>query len=208
MSDGHFVTDQGLTFNIVENLHTGQTESLERALISCDILKMGNSKTEYDIRLRNAANILDKAPLRKETAPTEVYTVQDPTNILDLWFSGGYMNIGIQYFAESGKGIRHEVNLVYEGMSSEGHDFRFIHNAHGDVKLDNGAYYWLANTYVSFPITDILPEEEDNDGIRPKVNIRYISYKVGSASEVPESEERTITIDYIVPKFIHEKLLR
>ena len=64
--DGRFVSDQGNTFNIVEQTCEGRLDTLKRAFTICDILS-STGTNEYDVRLNYITSVLTKAPsfLRK-----------------------------------------------------------------------------------------------------------------------------------------------
>lgn len=202
-AEGRFVTDQGLTYNITEKTYDGDLSSISRSLITCDILKMvGKNRKEYDIRLRNATNVLEKAPVDTSSSSDEDLYGNDPIKIASLWFSGGYMNLTLQYFSKSGKPVSHEVNLVYEGCQEGVHMFRFRHNANGDIVNGTDTQYWTPTAHVSFPITDILTED------KAEVTVRYSGYKDDAKTPGAETVEKDIKIGYTKTEFIHEQLRR
>ena len=60
--DGKFVSDQGNTFNVVEQLCPGKLDTMKRAIIICDVLKAAEGKNdEYDVRLRQMAKEIGRA---------------------------------------------------------------------------------------------------------------------------------------------------
>ena len=112
--DGRFVSDQGNTFNVVDQSCEGRLEEQKRAMVVCDVLNQTNgSDKEYDVFLRSFAYVLDKDAVAIENASEGDIAVQDPIHIEQLWFSGGYLNMLIKFHAIEGSGVKHLVNLVY-----------------------------------------------------------------------------------------------
>ena len=129
--NGRIVSDQGNTFNVVNQLSIGSFPETNRIMILCDVLnETKGASNEYDIYLRDYANVLDKKAVALEDAQEGEITVQDPVLIDELWFSGEYI-----------LNFRH--NSYGESLSSD--------NASG-LTLSRGAY-------VSFPIADIIQED-------------------------------------------------
>lgn len=160
--DGRFVSDQGNTFNIVRQNCEGRLEELQRAMILCDVLNATSGKeNEYDISLTQFTSVLVKDGVAQADALEGDIAVQDPIHIEQLWFSGGYVNMLIRYYAKTGSETRHLVNLVYEKGAGGKYTLNFRHNAFGEViTSENQSQMTLAGGYVSYPITSIITENE------------------------------------------------
>lgn len=160
--DGRIVSDQGNTFNVVEQLGNGNFLEAKRIMILCDVLnETAGASNEYDIRLTDYANVLDKNAVALEDAQEGEITVQDPVLIDQLWFSGGYINMFIRTHVKDGSNTRHLVNLVYSKNEKGEYILNFRHNAYGET-LSSGNTSELTlsrGAYVSFPIADIIKED-------------------------------------------------
>ncbi len=160
--EGRIVSDQGNTFNVVEQLGSGSFSESKRVMVLCDVLNETDGKSdEYDIRLTSFANVLDKKAVALEDAQEGEIAVQDPVYIDQLWFSGGYINMMIRSHVKSGSNQKHLVNLVYSKNDNGEYILNFRHNAYGEVwTTDNASQLVLSNgSYISFPIADIIEED-------------------------------------------------
>lgn len=161
--DGRFVSDQGNTFNFVENLTAGISGEQKRILTLCDVLKpTAGASNEYDVRLTLYYPVLDKKPVALEDAAEGDIAVQDPVHIEQLWFSGGYVNMMIRNVRKSGSDVKHLINLVYSKDEEGKYVMNLRHNAFGEVySAENASQMVLSEgTYVSFPIADIISEDK------------------------------------------------
>lgn len=186
--DGRFVSDQGNTFNIVEDLTIGQIDTLKRVLISCDVLNVTKGATsEYDIRLNQFAPVLDKKPVAAEDAVAEEMLVQDPIHIEQLWYSGGYINMLLRNPRSANNSQKHLINLVWS-KENNAYVFNLRHNAFGDVYQEGSTNMTLAGSYVSFPISSLIKE----DSAVIKINWKW--YK--SAGSAWSSEVVDYNVEY------------
>jgi hypothetical protein len=161
--DGKIVSDQGNTFNVVEQSLSGNYSESKRIMMLCDVLnETEGGKDEYDIRLVSFANVLEKKAVTLEEAQEGDITVQDPIFIDQLWFSGGYINMMIRTHVKHGSNTKHLLNLVYSKNENGEYILNFRHNAYGEVwTKENASNFGLSNgAYVSFPIADIIAEDK------------------------------------------------
>ncbi len=160
--DGRFVSDQGNTFNVVQQLCSGKIEEEKRIMMICDVLnETEGSRNEYDVRLTTYFPVLEKKAVTLDEATGEI-DVQDPVHIDQLWFSGGYINMVIQTPVIPGSDTKHLVNLVYSVNENGEYVLNFRHNAFGEVwsqEMDSKMAL-SGGAYVSFPIADIIKEDD------------------------------------------------
>ena len=157
--NGRIVSDQGNTFNVVNQLSIGSLPETNRIMILCDVLnETKGASNEYDIYLRNYASVLSKKAVALEDAQEGEITVQDPVLIDELWFSGGYINLLIRTHVKEGSNTKHLVNLVYSKNDKGEYILNFRHNAYGEsLSSDNASGLTLSRgAYISFPIADII----------------------------------------------------
>ncbi len=161
--DGRFVSDQGNTFNVVENTCDGKLESEKRVMLRCDVLNAteGSSK-EYDIRLTGFHRVLTKEAVALEDASEGEISVQDPVHIEELWFAGGYINMMIRVPMKAGSETKHFINLVHSKKEDGKYVFNLRHNGYGEVwSEENKSQIVISGgSYVSFPIADLIKEDE------------------------------------------------
>lgn len=202
VTNGTFVSDQGNIFNVVERNCSGDLESMDRAIILCDVLKkVEGTENEYDIRLNNLAQVLTKSPITKvEADASESTAVQDPIGIDQAWISGGYINMYVIYEVKSYSSTKnHIVNLVLdEKESSEGkYSFTLRHNSAGEsIKYDKNIYL-IAGSYVSFPISDLIKENSAD------IQISYEWYKSAGNGLSSETQVNSFNISYTKGGFEH-----
>ncbi len=193
--DGTFISDQGNIFNIVERNTIKNIEGMNRALTICDILKkVDGSENVYDVRLNAVTEVFTKKPILLEYADaSKDESVNDPIQIMNLWISGGYINMYIMLEMKHDSGQKHMVNLVYdENGSADGkYVFQLRHNSYGESMIYEATGLGYGSTYASFPISDIIKE----DNAELTINCRwYQSDGYGFSSEVMDySHSRTYT---------------
>lgn len=162
--DGKFVSDNGNTFNIVEQNCPGILDTMKRAMTLCDVLCASDGKeNEYDVRLNLINPVLAKDAVALADATGDDINVQNPVQIETVWYSGGYLNMLLRFPVKVDSKTKHLINLVY----SKGEDGKYVlnlrHNAFGEVFNENdSSTMTLAGAYVSFPISDIISEDEAN----------------------------------------------
>lgn len=184
------ISDQGNTFVITETLFDIDLTSYEgkRVLLSCDVLRQTQEST-YDIRLTGIANVLTKnIKTMEQSTPVEDLTIDNPIIIRDIWYSGGYLNLNIDFAQKKGSENYHYINLVHD-MSAAGegvYTFMLRHNAQGEVPTEEDREYFVASGYVSFPISKLITEDA------AKLVLKWNSHKfVGSGYSLTQTEERS-----------------
>lgn len=192
--DGTFISDQGNIFNVVEKTCTGDLESMKRAIMLCDVLKkVEGTDNVYDIRLNGLQEVLVKNHITKDFADADPEAVvNDPINIDQLWFSGGYMNLLLVYEMKRGSTQRHLVNLVLdeEASSAGKYVFNLRHNSFGESLTLNENDVVLAGAYASFPMNNLIKEESAD------ITIKWKWYKNAGQGWSSEVQENSFNITY------------
>lgn len=161
--DGRFVSDQGNVFNIVEQDCGGNIASEKRAMVLCDVLnETAGASKEYDVRLRNFYSVLTKDAVALEDAAEGDMAVQDPIVVEQLWYSGGYLNLLIRFHIVTDSETKHLINLVHSKDSEGKYVLNLRHNAYGETCSNQpvGAMVFNGGGYVSFPLLDLVKEDE------------------------------------------------
>lgn len=162
--DGRFVSDQGNTFNVVEQVCVGNLQNHERAMVLCDVLnETKGASNEYDVRLTSFSSVLAKDAVALEEAAEGDIAVQDPIHVDQLWYSGGYFNMYIQFHYDNvtPDNEKHFVNLVWSKDEEGKYILNLRHNSYGDAwTSENSSKLIISGGYVSFPITKFIEEDE------------------------------------------------
>ena len=195
--DGTFTSDYGNIFTVVEKNCSADLEKMKRAITLCDILsKVEGTENVYNVRLNACQEVLTKNYVEKETADADLeMAVEDPVNIQEMWISGGYLNLFINFEADPTKDTRHLINLVLDVEASVEGSYTFLlrHNSFGDSLVHGSQDTVLGGNYVSFPISDLIKENS------AEVTIRFKWYK-GNHSQGFTSETQEL-----VHKIIYNK---
>ena len=192
------ISDQGNTFDITESYYGNLDLSwfdYGRVMINCDVLrKTGDYR--YDIRLTNIVSVLTKSVVKASTItdPASEVNVENAINIREMWYSGGYINMLIEFAVKQGSQTKHLINLVHHDVFTADEDsakeniyaFTLRHNAFGEVPNEHDIYTTSLG-YVSFPIASLITEEKATLIIQWEShkfeNGRYNFYESESASE-------------------------
>ena len=161
--DGRFVSDQGNVFNVVSQDCGGDLSTEKRVMVMCDVLnETAGAVDEYDVHLINYSKVLDKDAVALEDAADGEISVQDPIVIEQLWYSGGYLNMLIRFHIVSDSKTKHLINLVHSKDAEGKYILNLRHNAYGETfaKQPAGTMIFNGGGYVSFPIVDIVKEEQ------------------------------------------------
>lgn len=200
--DGRFISDQGNIFTVVEQNCTGNLEEMERAIISCDVLRLvSGTENEYEIRLNQMMSVFTKDPVKASEINDEDALVQDPLYIDAIWFAGGYVNMYVAFMVKEGSDQKHLINLVLEdGIDEEGtYTFSLRHNAFGDIPSaeddDENSQYRLSGTYVSFPVSGLICE----DSALFALNWKW--YKSAGAGLTYEIEDQSLEYQWVRSTF-------
>ena len=199
------ISDQGNTFNIAESYYGDvdlSTFQYGRVIISCDVLKK-TAENQYDIRLTGIASVLTKDCLNaSKVTPEHEASVDDPINIREIWYGGGYINMLIEFAVKTGSESKHLINLIYddvqlvsdepEGESEAKYTFTLRHNGFGEVPSEENVNdYQFSVGYVSFPIADIIKEG------KAKIVLNWHSHTLNNYYyNILDSEHRTKTFDW------------
>lgn len=180
------ISDQGNRFNIVESLYKVELDNYKRVLISCDVLSETSENT-YDVKLNDIMRVLEKdVKTMDDSTEEEDLNINDPIMIKDVWYSGGYLNLIIEFFYKEGSANPHFINLLHEISGDGKHIFTLRHNALGELpyeKLADETYY-LTGGYVSFPISRVI------EGNSADIVLNWKSYKIS-----PDGQALADTLD-------------
>ena len=186
---GSFISDQGNTFNIVEQKCEGRLDTLKRAFTICDILS-STGTNEYDVRLNYITSVLTKAPLLSSEIEDMSQMANDPALLSDLWISGGYINLYITVPIKIGSDTKHMINLILDETAKEDGTYTFTlrHDASGEIlKEGQNTNMVLAAGYVSFPVSHLIKEDQ------AKIKIKWYSYRMASPNMISSQTENYST---------------
>lgn len=198
--DGKFVSDQGNTFNVVEQLCKGKIDTMKRVIMICDVLnEVEGAENEYDIRLLQMANVLTKAPVDSTNAIEGDIAATDPIHINQLWISGGYINMEIWFETKVNSKTKHLINLIKNESKNDGYSFTLRHNAFGDTMTKDNCedVFDIARGYVSFPITEIIKEDS------AKITFQWKSHIMTGGAWSIETTDNDYTVEYTKGAFQH-----
>ena len=191
--DGEFISDQGLSFNIVEKTCSDVTDTLTRAMISCDVLSRSEDGG-YNIRLTGVVEIFTKNPVDSTSvaSDTEIMT-ENPLSIEEIWYAGGYLNMLIYIPVKENSKQAHLINLVRnDGNTQDGtYRFTFKHNAFGELITASDSDFLLASAYVSFPIAQLFQEDEK----KVQIVLNWTSNEEKEGVWSDEMKKNTITLE-------------
>lgn len=194
--DGRFVSDQGNVFNVVEQECGGNIASEDRVMVLCDVLNSTEgTSSEYDVRLINFYSVLVKDAVALEDAGEGEIAVQDPIVVEQLWYSGGYLNMLIRFQMIAGSETKHLVNLVYSKDAEGRYVFDLHHNAYGETydRQPVGTMVFNGGGYISFPLLDVVKEEEAKLVFRWK---GYESSEGGYGYDFSKEKENSYMFDW------------
>lgn len=218
--NGKFISDQGNTFNLVEINAEINFDKFRRGIMQCDVLRQAGEK-EYDVRVTYLDTVLTKAPVMASAVAEDAEkTVEDPIHIEQRWVSGGYLNLYVVFEIQVDpflKESKHMVNLVLdENESKEGeYVFTLRHNAFGETfkqkettetvpevstMSDDSVSWGFAGSYVSFPIADLIDE---NDA---KITLKWKSHVITDFAWSAKVEDKKAELAYSKDAFEHAPL--
>lgn len=192
--DGIFTSDQGNIFTVVEKNCTGDLEKMKRAVVLCDVLKkVEGTENEYEVRLNGIGTVLTKDPVSKQVADNDnEMSIEDPINIYDLWISGGYINMYVQFEILPNTDKKHLVNLVIDEEASTAGKYVFTlrHNSYGESITHDEQNVTLGGAYVSFPITELIKEDS------AEITMNWTWYKSTGQGWSSETQKNSYDISY------------
>ena len=191
--DGEFISDQGLSFNIVEKTCSDVTDTLTRAMISCDVLSRSEDGG-YNIRLTGVDEIFTKNPVDSTSvaSDTEIMT-ENPLSIEEIWYAGGYLNMLIYIPVKENSKQAHLINLVRNDVNTQDGTYRFTfkHNAFGELITASDSDFLLASAYVSFPIAQLFQKDEK----KVQIVLNWTSNEEKEGVWSDEMKKNTITLE-------------
>ena len=191
--DGDFISDQGLTFNIVEKTCSESIDTLKRAMISCDILSRSENGG-YDVRLTGVDAIFTKSPVDSTSVMnnTEIM-MENPLNIREMWYSAGYLNLLLYIPIKEKSSKPHLINLVRNNEAAdEGvYKFTFKHNAFEEIITADDNEFIIASTYVSFPVVQLFKKNEQ----KVQIILNWTSNEEKDGNWSHETKKNTISLD-------------
>lgn len=188
--DGDFVSDQGNRFNVVEQTCAGRVDTMQRAIMICDVMNVSEGKENaYDVRVKQLAEVLTKEPLATAEATGDA-TACDPIHLTELWYSGGYLNMYLQVPVNVNNKTRHLINLVYEIAEDGAYIFELRHNAFGDIVSNIGSNLRFGGNYVSFPIIEAIGKDS------AKIIVRWKWFEADPNGYGWSGTEKIFTIEY------------
>ena len=190
--DGRFVSDQGNTFNIVEQACVGKLDTMDRVITLCDVLNVtSGQENEYDVRLLSYAPVLTKNAVKSEDAVSEEISVTDPIYLEQLWYSGGDINMLVKYPVDIKNQSKHLVNLVYSIDEAGVYTFELRHNAFGEVREGTETTMFLAGGFVSFPIARLIGKD------KAKLVFKWKWYKAAGYGWTTVIEDKSYEYDWL-----------
>ena len=191
-AEGEFIRDQGLSFNIVERTCSGVIDTLERAMISCDILSKSD-EGRYIVRLTGFNEVFTKDPVDSTSVTDQNIFVEDPIHIGEAWYAGGYLNMLVYVPVKEDSKQAHMINLVRDDKeTAEGiYRFTFKHNAHGEVITAEDTDFIMAGRYVSFPLAPLFKEDEK----KVQIILKWTSNEEKEGIWSADTKKNTISLD-------------
>ena len=149
-----FKTPSDKTLEVMSEVAKGNTEKdYEKSCIS----KIKDLTGKEHVRMTSSGN--NSIFIALSAVEGDIIT-QNPINIEQLWFSGGYANMLISYYMKPGSETKHLVNLVYSKDDKGRYVLNLRHNGFGEVLTqENASQMMLGNAYVSFPLSKFITED-------------------------------------------------
>ena len=201
------ISDQGNTFDIVEGYSDLDLSKFEygRVMIMCDVLTKTADK-RYDIRLNGISSVLTKETEKASsiTDSESEMNVDNPINIREIWYSGGYINMLVELARKNGSDTKHLINLIHDDSAVKEGEYTFIlrHNAFGETPTEQNTNFVASYGYVSFPVTSVIKEDS------AKIIMKWKSHKmINGGYSLTQSEDCTKEYDWKNMGYIHDRLV-
>lgn len=159
-SSGKLISDEGDEYTIVNPSAEYPLDS-GRYMVNCEVLRKTGEHT-FEAVLKGIVKAEGSEILKKSEAAPEALE-EDPLDIVDVWISGGYVNMRNTCISLKDSPTGHLVNLVLDDSSIKG-DSLFLdmcHNSFGE-KPDNpdhkGRTFMVRTYYSSYPLKGVIPE--------------------------------------------------
>ena len=197
--EGQFISDQGITYDIVEQTCSGETDTLKRAIISCDVLSKA-VENKYNVRLNGFDAIFTKDPVDSTAVKDSSIFVENPLSVGEIWYAGGYLNMYIYIPIKEGSTQTHLINLVRDNEKSTSETYRFTlkHNAFGEVITAEDTNFVLGGTYVSFPIANLIQTD------KALIILNWTSHDEQEGMWSVETKKNTISVEWERGGFEHK----
>lgn len=157
IENGKILTDNGLTYEIVENLTDANLEEYNRAIIVCDILKLAGDGV-YEIKLKSIKKIQVKDCIDAGTLPEGEALTKLPVSPQSIWFSGGYLNIGFSFYIKEGSTANHTVDLIAKRPSGQDEVVNlYLRHSSDEEPVTNYSEHTLVGSYISFKADEFFP---------------------------------------------------
>lgn len=154
--DGRIETDRGNVL-VPDDSSVGHdlTEG-ERVFIRGRIRDREDENT-FRVRIEKYYQLLVKPYLRSSDSEEEELG-DDPVDVENAWFGGGYLNARLALEHNASSGTSHRIELVYEDAASNADTARFTlrHNAYADTVRTR-----IGRATVSFDLENLLPEGQE-----------------------------------------------
>ena len=180
--DGEYFTDAGVQYIIVENASDREIPTEGRLILACDILKKVRPGV-FNVRVNGLS-----VPLTKDSIPATESPADDPICIESGWFSGGYFNSLLGFYAKDESSVKHLLNLEYT-LPNEGNDTLYLHLTHNafeevpaNPKDDTDEYSYL-HTYACFKLAGLLPSDTE---VPVKILWKWYDEEAGDPSDCKE----------------------
>ena len=192
-TDGTFISDQGLIFDIEDNACPVAPDTVQRAIISCDILKFNSEEGRYTVRLTDYCPVFTKEPVDSTSVTEEDILAEDGLHINEIWYAAGYLNLHAYIPVKENSSQAHLINLVRNDKNeTEGvYEFSLKHNAYGEIISADSTGIVLASCYISFPVSYLFKEDEQ----KVQIIFKWTSYEEQDGMLAPATKKNTTTID-------------
>ena len=180
--DGRFISDQGIWYDVTDEVNPGDTEKLlkeKRALVLCDVLEntSRNGEPSYGVLLKEFVHV-DIAPIvggiPDEEAPV----------LVDLaWASGSYLNFRLIYLAPEPETQEHSFSVVVEKEPTDLQEIvlHLYHHAGGEyygAPAHEGESEKITyKQHVAFVSVEILPYYMTGAILNMRYTVKYSWHK-------------------------------
>ena len=190
--EGEFITDQGLTYNVLNYSSFDNIDTVKRAMISCDIVSKVKESI-FNVYLTDFEDIFTKSPLDSTAVIDQTLFQEDPITLGEIWYSGGYLNMLVSIPVKTGSTSKHIINLIRNDANPENgtYEFSFKHNANGEVITAGDTDFIQANRYVSFPISQLFNENEQ----KVKIILKWTSNQENDGKWTHQTMRNKISLD-------------
>lgn len=161
VTNGRIVSDENIIYNVVESLTDDKLGDYDRVIVLCDVLEEVVSGKEFNVKLKDYAPMVTIIPVAK-TSQNDEWFGSDAINMVQGWFSAGYLNMLVYITMVENSKTEHRISLMFNDTADNTDTLHFYlkHNGYGetyDVDPDNSKMK-MSNGYVSFPLDAYVPD--------------------------------------------------